>query len=89
MLRRLVPFEALDDPAGLGRFKRFVQRRWRVRVQIVLDQHDLLGFGEVNVGEVAQDFCIIGGRAPFGDLDMAPASELILEVGSLRDVDTT
>ncbi len=44
-------------------------------VQIVLNQHDLLGHRKVNVAEIAQDLRIVDGCAPVGDLDMAPAFE--------------
>jgi hypothetical protein len=43
-----------------------------MRIQVVLDQHDLFGIREVYVAQITQDFRIIDGRAPFGDLDMTP-----------------
>src|SRR4029450_12373437 len=63
VLGGVVPLEALDDPARLGRRERFVERGSRVRVQIVLNQHDLLGLREVYVGEITQDLRIVNGRA--------------------------
>ena len=73
MLGRVVPFEPLDDPAGLGRFEGFVQRCRRVRIQVVLNQDDLFGPGEVDVAQVAQDLRVVDGCASLGDFDMAPA----------------
>jgi len=46
-----------------------------VGIQVVLNQYDLLGLREVDVAQIPQDFCVIDGRAPFGDFDMTPAFE--------------
>jgi hypothetical protein len=43
-------------------------------VEIVLDQDDCLGAGEVEIGQVFQDMRIIDGGMAIGDFDMAPAS---------------
>ncbi len=64
MLGRVVPLEPVDEPACLGRLERLVQGCWCVRVQIVLNQHDLLGHRGVNVAEFAQDLPIVDGCAP-------------------------
>jgi thioesterase superfamily protein len=55
VLGRVVPLEALDEAAGLLRRERLVERGWCVRVEVVLDQHDPLGAGEVDVAQVFQD----------------------------------
>jgi hypothetical protein len=69
VLGRVVPFETLDDPAGLSGSERLIKRRRCVGIQVVLNQHDLLGLGEVDVAEVAQNLGIVDGRATFRNLD--------------------
>jgi hypothetical protein len=49
MLGCVVPFEAFSEPPGLGGREGFVKRGLGVRVEIVLNQHDLLGPREVDV----------------------------------------
>jgi hypothetical protein len=46
-----------------------------VDVEIVLDQDDGLGVGEVDVGQVFQDMSIIHGGVAIRDFDVAPAFE--------------
>jgi hypothetical protein len=52
VLGRVVPFEALDEPAGLGRGKGLIKRGWLVDVEIILHQHDFHRVG-TRVGELA------------------------------------
>ena len=75
MLGRVVPLEPLDQTAGLVRGERLVERRRRVRIQIILYENDLVGTREVAVAEGFQDFGKVDRRAPLGDLDMTPAFE--------------
>ena len=44
-------------------------------VEIVLDQNDLLGACEVEIGQILQDVSVVHGGVAIGDLDMAPAFE--------------
>ena len=44
-------------------------------VEIVLDQDDDLGVGEVRIGQLFQDMSIIHGGVAVGDLDVTPAFE--------------
>ena len=44
-----------------------------MRVQIVLDQHDFLGLGEVHIAQVLENAGIIDCRATLGNLDVAKA----------------
>jgi hypothetical protein len=46
-----------------------------VDVEIVLDQNDGSGVGEVNIGQVFQDVSVVHGGMAIGDFDMAPAFE--------------
>ncbi len=72
---RVVPFEALDQSAGFGSRERFIKGSLAVDVEIVLDQNDGLGGGEVKVGQVFQDVSIIHGGVAIGDFDVAPTFE--------------
>ena len=44
-------------------------------VEIVLDQNDGLGVGEVSIGQFFQDVSVVHGGMAIGDLDVAPAFE--------------
>jgi hypothetical protein len=46
-----------------------------VDVEIVLDQNDLLGACEVEIGQISQDVSIIHGGMAIRDFDMAPTFE--------------
>jgi len=41
-------------------------------VEIILNQNDLYGITEVNVGYLFEKVCIVNGRAPICDLDVPP-----------------
>ena len=53
MLWRVMPFEVLGQAARFLRFKRLIERSGLVRVQIVLDEHDLFGVREHFVAPAA------------------------------------
>jgi hypothetical protein len=66
----IVPFEPLDQPSGfLGR-KGFVERSGLVGVEIVLHEHDLLGFWEAAVRYILEDFGIVDGGMLVRDFDV-------------------
>ena len=44
-------------------------------VEIILDQDDGLGVGEVDIGQFLQDVSVIHRGVAIGDLDVAPALE--------------
>ena len=75
MLGRVVPFEALDQPPGLGRRKGLVERCLAVDIEIVLDQHDGLDVREVAISQILQDVSIVYGSVAVRHLDVAPAFE--------------
>ena len=75
VLWSVVPFEALDQSPGFHGRKSFVERRFAVDVEIVLDQNDGLDVGEVAIGQFFQDLGIVHGGMAIGDFDMAPAFE--------------
>ncbi len=54
MLGRVVPFEPFDETTRFGGGKGFVERRRRVRAEIVLNQNDLGRGGKVRVGQVLE-----------------------------------
>jgi hypothetical protein len=65
MFGRVAPLEALDQPPRLGGGKGLVKRRGGVCVEIILDEDDRLGFGEVDIGQVFENLGIVDG-APSG-----------------------
>src|SRR5277367_6430355 len=68
-----MPLETLGEAASfLGREGR-VERRRRMRVQVVLNQYDLFGVGKMHVGQFLEHLCVIDGGVMVGDLDFAPA----------------
>ena len=71
----VMPFEALDQPPGFGGRERLIEGSLAVDVEVVLDQDDDLGVGEVGIGELFQDMSIVHGGVAIGDLDVAPAFE--------------
>src|ERR1700758_3278581 len=73
VLGRVVPFEALDEPAGLGRGKGLIKRGWLVDVEIILHQHDFRRIWKMRIGQIPEHVGIIDGGVAVGDLDMPPA----------------
>ena len=61
-----MPFEPLAEAARLGGGKGLVERSRAMGVEIVLDEHDPFGGGEVRVGEVFQPMSAIDGCATVG-----------------------
>jgi len=55
-------------------------------VEIVLDQYDGLGVGEVAIGQFFQDVSVVHGGMAIGDLDVAPAFERANIMKMLRAV---
>jgi hypothetical protein len=68
MLGRVMPFEPLDEAARFGGRKGLVERSQAMGVEVVLDEHDLFGAGEVRVGEVFERLRVVDGRAVVGYL---------------------
>lgn len=52
-------FEALDQRPGFGGRKGLMERSPAVDIEIILDQNDGLGIGEVSIGEVFEDVSVI------------------------------
>ena len=73
VLGRVMPFEALDEPARLGRGKGLIERGWLVGIEIILHQHDFHRVGKMRVGQIPEHVGIIDGGVAVGDLDMSPA----------------
>src|SRR5467141_4246758 len=73
VLGGVMPFEPLDEPAGLGRGKGLIERGWLVDVEIILHQHDFGRVGKMRVGQIPEHVGIIDGGVAVGDLDMPPA----------------
>ena len=67
VLGGVVPFEALDEPARLGRGKGLIERGWLVGVEIILHQHDFHRVGKMRVGQIPEHVGIIDGGVAVGD----------------------
>ena len=61
VLGRIMPFEALDEPARLGRGKGLIERGGLVGVEIVLHQHDFHRVGKMHVRQIPERMGIIDG----------------------------
>ena len=44
-------------------------------IEVVLDENDLFGMGEVDIAQRFENLRVIDGRAPRGDLDISPTFE--------------
>ena len=75
VLGRIMPLEALGEPPRLGSGKRGVERRWGVRGEVVLDQHNLHRVGEVCIRQLFEHMGVVGGGVAVGHFDAAPAFE--------------
>src|SRR3954452_9250270 len=73
VLGRVMPFEAFDEPARLGRRKGLIERGWLVDVEIILHQHDFRRVGKMRVGQIPEHVGIIDGGVAVGDFDLPPA----------------
>ena len=69
VLGRVMPFEAFDEPARLGRWKGLIERGWLVGVEIILQQHDFRRVRKMRVGQIPEHVGIIDGGVAVGDLD--------------------
>jgi hypothetical protein len=61
-----VPFEALYQAESFR--KGLLQGRRRVGIEIILDQDDGVGAGELNVRQVLEHVCKVDGRPALGHL---------------------
>ncbi len=75
VLWRVMPFEALVEAARLAGREGLVERSGLVRVQIVLDEHDLFGVREHLVGDVLERMGVIDRRVALGHQRLAPSFE--------------
>ena len=73
VLGRVMPFKALDEPAGLRSGEGLVERGWLVGVEIVLHQHDLGRVRKMDVRQIPERMSIIDGGVPVAHFDMPPA----------------
>src|SRR5215211_6387545 len=85
MLGGVVQLQPIGQPLGLGRRERRIQRRGRVGVEVVLDQHDLLGVGVVDVEQVLDAVRPVDPGAPRADHHVAPASQRLAHQEQVAD----
>ena len=68
----VMPFEPFGEAARFGGGEGRVERGRGMGAQIVLHQPDLFGAGKMDVGQVFQHLCVIGGGVAVGDFDPSP-----------------
>src|SRR5262249_54959345 len=73
MFGRVVKFQPLPKAVGFWRRKRFIQRGGRMGIEIVYDQANLLGFGEIAIDQSSHLVGEVLFRAPLRHLYMPPA----------------
>ena len=74
VLRRVVDFQALRDPPGLGRFERLIERCKRMDVQVVHHQNDFLA-GEDVVHQFADQMRPVVPCSAVGHFHPSPAEQ--------------
>ncbi len=67
-----MPFEPFDEATRFGGGEGFVERRRRVRAEIVLNQNDFVRVGKIRVGHILERVGVIDGRATVGDFHLEP-----------------
>ena len=78
-IRTARPAASLRRPEGL------VESRLTMDIEIVLDQNDGPGVGEVDIGQVFQDVSVTYGGVAIRDFDIAPAFERRELLASLQE----
>ena len=73
VLWRVMPFEPLAQASRFGGREGRVERRRRVRREIVLHQHDLRGGGEMRIGQILEHVGVIDGGVTVGDFHAPPS----------------
>jgi hypothetical protein len=66
-------FEPFGDATGFSGRESLVQGCWAMGVQIVLNQNDFFGVGEMRVCQIAQDMGIVDRGTPRANGNMAPS----------------
>lgn len=75
VLGGVMKFNLIQDPARLGWGEGLVQARPVMRVQVILDQADLLGLGVMPVHQIPDAFSLVTPSAACGHLDVPPAPQ--------------
>ena len=72
VLGGVVELQAAQNAPGFGGRKGLIEGTGRVGRQVILHNPDALGIGIVDIDEFAHALGVVFGRAPLGDLDLAP-----------------
>lgn len=73
--RGIVPFEVGRQAVCGGLVEGLVQGLGGMRVEVVADQAEKIGLGEVDLRQCPQDMGAVDGRAPVAYLDRPPAQQ--------------
>ncbi len=73
MFWRIVPLKPFRQAAGLLRGEGLIERGFGVRIEVVLNQADFPGIGEMDIAQLFQNMGIIDGSAPLANFNMAKA----------------
>jgi hypothetical protein len=85
VLGGVVELQAAQDAPGFGGRKGLIEGAGLVGRQIILHNPDALGVGIMDVDEFTHALGVVFGRAPLGDLDLAPGP---VEVEADEEIDS-
>ena len=72
VLGGVMKFKLIQDPACLGWGESLVEARPVMRVQVILDQANLLGLGIIPIHQIPDTFSIVTPRAAGGHFYVTP-----------------
>ena len=72
MLGGVVELQAAQNSPGFGGRECLIEGAGRVGRQVVLHDPNARGIGIMDIDEFAHALGVVFGRAPLGDLDLAP-----------------
>jgi len=79
MLGRVVDLQTLGEPPGFLRRKRFIERRRRVRIQVVHDQDDAFGERILLLQKIPQGKGPVDPCPPLGHTHITPPAQRLAE----------
>ena len=71
--------ETIQNAFGFGRLESIIERCWRMRVEIVQHQHDLVRFRKEIIDQVLHTMSKIDLGSPFCHFDVTPTHQRLKE----------